>query len=114
MSDAGDGGAPAAGDPEREDEEALANDLRDAASPPVGGDRATLLERARATMVEALTDLHATTAEMLGHLEHRADGPWQAEEAICYAADRGREREAYRRYLAAQHWHDTIRRRRSK
>jgi hypothetical protein len=62
-------------------------------------------------MVEALTELDAAVTEMLAHLEHRNDGPWPAEEAICYAADRRRERDAQRRYLAAQHWHDTIRRR---
>ena len=105
MSEAEGGRGPRAGDPEPRLEEVARGRA------PGNEDRASLLERARATMVDALTDLHAIAAEMLGHLEHGADGPWEAEEAICYTADRRRERDAHRRYLAAQSWHDTIRRR---
>jgi hypothetical protein len=111
----GEGGEAAlAGDLGGEDEEAaLATDLAEAAqgTPAAGEERARLLERARASMIDALTELHAVAGEMLGHLDHRADGPWKAEEAVCYAGDRRREREAQRHYLAAQRWHDTIRRR---
>jgi hypothetical protein len=70
-----------------------------------------LLSRSTDEMIDALGDLRAVSEEMVGLLTSRRAGMWGAGEARRYSELRRREQGAHRRYVAAQRWHDAVRRR---
>jgi hypothetical protein len=70
-----------------------------------------LLQRATETMIGAHDELGVVSAEMADLLSGRRAGTWGTEQARRYADLRRREQRAHRRYLAAQRWHDAVRRR---
>jgi hypothetical protein len=69
-----------------------------------------LLDRATEAMIRALDELRAAAGEMATLLCARRTATAAIDEERRYAALRRVELRAHRRYLAAQRWHDNVRR----